>query len=283
MSWAASSERHDLLTNTFIHTIRALRKTSHVLRALAGEAKRQSYHFDAHPLITYYALDLELRELQRTLGEIRDSELGQELDGMVATKGLCGTYEDGMKFVKYGGLQSAAGGSSKASSIAVERARDAAKSLGGETNDCDSSPSECSESRRSTSTHTAEDGSDSGSPPSTPGEHVPPLHLLFLGSSLGNFSRAERVEFLKSLPMQADSGDTLLLGLDHANPKDLVELAYNDKAGYTKAFIMHGLQAAGRTLGDENLFDEKNWEYFNVCLLALRSCFTCINGFLGIR
>lgn len=70
----------------------------------------------------------------------------------------------------------------------------------------------------------------------------PPLHLLFLGSSLGNFSRKEMIGFLSRLPLRAGSGDTLLLGLDGDNGKELVEKAYNDSKGITKDFIMNGLK-----------------------------------------
>ena len=69
-----------------------------------------------------------------------------------------------------------------------------------------------------------------------------PLHMLFLGSSLGNFSRTEMAAFLSQLPLRPGSGDTLLLGLDGDNGKELVERAYNDSKGITKAFIMNGLR-----------------------------------------
>lgn len=69
----------------------------------------------------------------------------------------------------------------------------------------------------------------------------PPLHILFLGSSLGNFSRQDMASFLLRLPLRPGSGDTLLLGLDGDNGKELVERAYNDSKGITRAFIMNGL------------------------------------------
>ena len=56
------------------------------------------------PPITYYALDLEQNELQRTLDGIAHDEVGTALEGRVATKGMCGTYDGGIKFVKTGGL-----------------------------------------------------------------------------------------------------------------------------------------------------------------------------------
>lgn len=69
----------------------------------------------------------------------------------------------------------------------------------------------------------------------------PPLHVLFLGSSLGNFSRPEMAKFLLQLPLRPGFGDTLLLGLDGDNGKELVERAYDDSKGVTRAFIMNGL------------------------------------------
>lgn len=86
---------------------------------------------------------------------------------------------------------------------------------------------------------------------------------MFLGSSLGNFAAGEAAAFLNSIPLRPGSADKLLIGLDHDNKKDLVELAYNDKKGITRDFIMNGLKAAGRMLGDENAFDLSRWEYSN--------------------
>jgi L-histidine Nalpha-methyltransferase / hercynylcysteine S-oxide synthase len=70
----------------------------------------------------------------------------------------------------------------------------------------------------------------------------PPLHILFLGSSLGNFSRPDMASFLLQLPLRPGSGDTLLLGLDGDNGKELVERAYDDFKGVTRTFIMNGLR-----------------------------------------
>nr|XP_018265365.1 uncharacterized protein I303_01730 [Kwoniella dejecticola CBS 10117]OBR87523.1 hypothetical protein I303_01730 [Kwoniella dejecticola CBS 10117] len=79
-----------------------------------------------------------------------------------------------------------------------------------------------------------------------------PLHMVFLGSSLGNFDRESAAPFLESLPLKA--GDTLLLGLDGRPPqgnegKRKVEIAYNDPAGYTKRFEEHGWDVVKNELG----------------------------------
>lgn len=80
---------------------------------------------------------------------------------------------------------------------------------------------------------------------------------------MGNFDRKDSVKFLESMPLSPGSGDTLLIGLDHDNDKALIEEAYNDRKGYTKTFIMNGLRAAGRALGNEGMFEEDKWEYVN--------------------
>jgi hypothetical protein len=110
-------------------------------------------------------------------------------------------------------------------------------------------------------------------------EETLPLHFLFLGSSIGNFTREGAAEFLRSLPLRpwvahgdlsetGSIGDTLLLGVDHDNSPELVELAYNDPAGHTRDFIMNGLIGVQKTLQEGNIpagtisaFEENNWEY----------------------
>ncbi|KIJ24205.1 hypothetical protein M422DRAFT_111588, partial [Sphaerobolus stellatus SS14] len=185
----------------------ALRKTSHLLHNLASLVTKQNEAGDlptnGAPPITYYALDLERRELvPHDYGA-----LGAELAGKVAVRGMWGTYD-------------------------------------GDHSNATTAPNGISGS--------------------------PPLHMLFLGSSLGNFNRTEMSAFLRQLPLRPGSGDTLLLGLDGDNDKGLVERAYNDKRGITRAFIMNGLRGAGRALGDETLFEEANWEYVNFYNVAER-------------
>ncbi|KAF7314700.1 DUF323 domain-containing protein [Mycena kentingensis (nom. inval.)] len=200
----------------------ALRKTSHILLALSRlveEPRRASP-------ITYYALDLEERELQRTLALIENSDVGKALEGRVETRGLCATYEQGLKYASTGGLHDSPVRLTR-DSCAWKHTRDSSPMSA-------STGSECSSSEAATS---------------------PP--------SLGNFSRQDGADFLRSLPLRPGSGDTLLIGMDHDNGKELIEQAYNDSKAYTTKFIMNGLKAAGRALGNETLFDEANWEYVN--------------------
>ncbi|EIN13018.1 DUF323 domain-containing protein [Punctularia strigosozonata HHB-11173 SS5] len=220
----------------------ALRKTSLVLDALArAVAEGES----ANP-ISYYALDLEERELKRTLQGLSESEIGPRLADKVALAGMLGEYQDGIKFVEQGGLRGRDSVPRMTQPYALGRL--------GRNPSPSSSASDPSEGSSKATSHTA---------PSTPDQNHGPLHILFLGSSLGNFLRGEDAAFLRSLPLRAGSGDTLLLGLDHDNDARKIELAYNDPKRFTEKFIMNGLRTAGEALGDDKLFDEAHWEYVN--------------------
>ncbi|KAG6849281.1 hypothetical protein H0H93_009801 [Arthromyces matolae] len=218
----------------------ALRKTSHVLLSLSHLVPKAT---DDAP-ITYYALDLEEREIRRTLGEIAASDIGNALEGKVSTRGLCATYDEGLKFVFQGGLNAHNSNKPLPTTFTHTRSGGASPVSSDDRSDFSSEDTD-------------------SSPISTPDEAQPPLHVLFLGSSLGNFTRQEASEFLRSLPLRAGAGDTLLIGLDHDNNKAEIEEAYNDPEGHTKQFIMNGLRNAGRALGNTCLFDERKWEYVN--------------------
>ncbi|KIJ48236.1 hypothetical protein M422DRAFT_87551, partial [Sphaerobolus stellatus SS14] len=90
--------------------------------------------------------------------------------------------------------------------------------------------------------------------------NFPPIHYLFLGSSLGNFTPPIAADFLRRLPLRPGSDDTLLLGLDGNTDNESVTKAYGDKTGHVEAFNMHGLKVAGRILGDEELFPMHKWK-----------------------
>ena len=221
------------------------------------------------PPITYYALDLEKRELERTISELAASDVGYKLQGKVATKGMWGTYDGGLKFIQEGGLHGRnATPQALTETTAFEGLRDMSPVFHRD------SGSESGGSRSSEN----DQGSDVITAPSTPGTPQRPLHILFLGSSLGNFPRGDDANFLRGLPLRPGSGDTLLLGLDHDNDPAEIELAYNDPLGITRKFLLQGksfdlpshhtllipgvgLKAAGVTLGDETLFGEDKWDY----------------------
>ena len=91
-------------------------------------------------------------------------------------------------------------------------------------------------------------------------EQLPPLPALegqrrigfFPGSSLGNFSPEEAVDFLRNA-RQLLAGGPLLLGLDQPREPALMEAAYDDAAGVSAAFARNLLQRLNRDLeGDAN-------------------------------
>lgn len=226
---------------------RSLRKTSHILLALANTVAEPTSPAEAP--ITYYALDLERKELLRTLDFV-SSNIGTKLSGRVATKGMWGTYDGGLAFIRTGGLVKDATPEDDENRVAQSCGETNIKELhpvftttssqtptprpgspAVEEDDAHSSSDRLSgsydhEASTNMSTHTpptshpAEEEvriniSRPASPTSQYGdasaEH-PPLHILFLGSSLGNFPRPDAVDFLKGLPLRPGSGDTLLLG-----------------------------------------------------------------------
>jgi uncharacterized SAM-dependent methyltransferase len=138
-------------------------------------------------------------------------------------------------------------------------------------------------------------------PSKTDSEHQErPRHILFLGSSLGNFDRSETAPFLSALPLRPGSQDTLLIGLDgrpsavkqapgalktplaavtditrpstpdYFQGQRKVEVAYHDPKGKTEDFIMHGLEVVDQELKNGSVKDGEEassgidlgaWEY----------------------
>ena len=86
-----------------------------------------------------------------------------------------------------------------------------------------------------------------------------PKCILFLGSSIGNFSRQEAAEFLKSFTPVIGEGDSMLIGVDACQNKDKVFHAYNDKEGTSHEFLRNGLTHANTLLGKE-VFKQQDWE-----------------------
>ena len=220
------------------HANSAMRKTSLILSALSKKVPTES----CPAPITFYALDLERRELERSLDQLVTSPVGSETKGKVDMRGLWGTYEGGFKFVEEGGLRGR-----EAVPAAAIRARSlSSDGVATQTSSPTSSQQDTIETPLSTPERTTLDS---------------PLHILFLGSSLGGFPRDQGAAFLKSLPLRPGKGDTLLLGLDHGSDAARIERAYDDREGITRRFILNGLKVVGRTLGDESLFPLKKWEY----------------------
>lgn len=77
----------------------------------------------------------------------------------------------------------------------------------------------------------------------------PPRLILWLGSNVGNFGRADAVHFLQRLRSAMRPGDRLLIGIDLRKDANLLVAAYDDAAGVTAAFNRNILTRINRELG----------------------------------
>ena len=85
-----------------------------------------------------------------------------------------------------------------------------------------------------------------------------PRLLAFLGSTIGNFDRAQRRDFYRTLSLALSSDDVLLLGADLVKDPDTLVHAYDDAQGVTAEFNKNVLYVLNRELGadfDPDAFD----------------------------
>lgn len=76
-----------------------------------------------------------------------------------------------------------------------------------------------------------------------------PVMVLFLGSSIGNFSKAETTRFLISIASSLQPSDWFLVGVDLVKDQRLIEAAYNDAEGVTARFTRNIFDRMNRELG----------------------------------
>jgi dimethylhistidine N-methyltransferase len=72
--------------------------------------------------------------------------------------------------------------------------------------------------------------------------------VLYIGSSIGNFSPADALEVLRGVRAQLLPGDSLLLGTDMVKDVDTLLAAYDDAAGVTARFNKNVLIRINREL-----------------------------------
>jgi dimethylhistidine N-methyltransferase len=72
---------------------------------------------------------------------------------------------------------------------------------------------------------------------------------LYIGTSIGNFSREEARLILRNLGAQLQTGDALLLGTDMGKDEPTLLAAYDDSDGITAAFNLNILHRLNRELG----------------------------------
>ena len=75
--------------------------------------------------------------------------------------------------------------------------------------------------------------------------------VYFPGSTIGNFTPEEAIEFLQFVRRMVGAGGALLIGVDLKKDKHLLDAAYNDAAGVTAAFNLNLLARINRELGGD--------------------------------
>jgi dimethylhistidine N-methyltransferase len=83
--------------------------------------------------------------------------------------------------------------------------------------------------------------------PSNGGPVAPPF-FFFPGSTIGNFEPYQAEDFLRRIGEIGGTGSTLLVGVDLAKPRELLELAYDDPGGVTARFNLNALVHLNRIL-----------------------------------
>jgi L-histidine Nalpha-methyltransferase len=91
-----------------------------------------------------------------------------------------------------------------------------------------------------------------------------PKLIIFLGSSIGNFSEEEIIQFMKMLSKDMSDKDRLIIGFDLLKDKKILESAYNDSKGFTAKFNLNILNRINNELdADFNLDNFKHEAIFN--------------------
>ncbi len=71
---------------------------------------------------------------------------------------------------------------------------------------------------------------------------------LFLGSTIGNFTREETIDFFRHLSSVLNSGDMILTGFDLVKDPGIIISAYDDPHGYTRDFNLNLLKRMNEEL-----------------------------------
>jgi dimethylhistidine N-methyltransferase len=85
--------------------------------------------------------------------------------------------------------------------------------------------------------------------------------VLFLGSSVGNFTHAQNTVFLRNLWNALNHDDIVLIGFDLKKDVDLLLAAYNDSQGITRDFNLNLLHRINSELGGQ--FDVAKFRYLS--------------------
>ena len=84
--------------------------------------------------------------------------------------------------------------------------------------------------------------------------------LMFLGSNIGNFLRANAVRFFQELRVVMNDDDRLFIGFDMQKDPRVILAAYDDAQGVTSAFNLNLLRRINRELGAD--FDVEKFSHY---------------------
>ncbi len=82
--------------------------------------------------------------------------------------------------------------------------------------------------------------------------------FFYPGSSIGNFTPPEALEFLRRVRAQAQGGG-MLIGVDLVKPAAALEAAYDDALGVTAAFNLNILRQLNRLIASD--FEPRQWRH----------------------
>jgi len=83
--------------------------------------------------------------------------------------------------------------------------------------------------------------------------------FFYPGSSIGNFTPHEALAFLRRVRAQCGPDGGILIGIDLAKDRAVLDAAYDDALGVTAAFNLNVLRHANRLLGAD--FDIRAWRH----------------------
>lgn len=86
-----------------------------------------------------------------------------------------------------------------------------------------------------------------------------PKLIIFLGSSIGNFTPGEATNLLKVIVNNMNEQDYFLIGFDLIKDREVLRKAYNDSDGVTEAFNLNLLKRINSELGAD--FDLNNFAH----------------------
>lgn len=88
--------------------------------------------------------------------------------------------------------------------------------------------------------------------------------IYFPGSTIGNFTRAETLEFLRDAITLTGKGGAMLVGVDLKKAPQVLDAAYNDAKGVTAEFNLNLLSRINRELGaDFDLAKFRHHAFYN--------------------